>query len=82
MSTPRLRPTRQRTAVARLLEDTEDFRSAQEIYERLRHRGEGIGLTVISWARALLYNGLGVHGTAIAAARDAVDCPTNGAASA
>jgi Fe2+ or Zn2+ uptake regulation protein len=32
MSAPRLRSTRQRTAVARLLDDTEGFRSAQEIH--------------------------------------------------
>ncbi len=44
---PRLRSTRQRTAVARLLDDTDDFRSAQEIHEKLRHRGEGIGLTTV-----------------------------------
>src|SRR5918912_4507080 len=47
MGAPRLPPTRQRTAVARLLEDTEGFRSAQEIHEKLRHRGEGIGLTTV-----------------------------------
>ena len=43
----RLRSTRQRTAVARLLDDTDDFRSAQEIHEKLRRRGEGIGLTTV-----------------------------------
>ena len=54
MSTPRpaspvsrLRSTRQRTAVARLLDDTDDFRSAQEIHEKLRRSGEGIGLTTV-----------------------------------
>ena len=36
MSAPRLRATRQRTAVAKLLDDTEGFRSAQEIHEKLR----------------------------------------------
>ena len=51
MSTPRpaplpgLRSTRQRTAVTRLLDDTDDFRSAQEIHEVLRRNVEGIGLT-------------------------------------
>ena len=44
---PRLRSTRQRTAVARLLDDTDDFRSAQEIHEQLRRSGEGIGLTTV-----------------------------------
>ncbi|MBA3575113.1 MAG: transcriptional repressor [Actinomycetota bacterium] len=42
-----LRSTRQRTAVARLLDNTEDFRSAQEIHDELRRGGEGIGLTTV-----------------------------------
>src|SRR5581483_6351782 len=42
-------------------------------------RGDGIGLTVISWARALLYNGLGAYTKALASAKEAVDCPTNSA---
>jgi DNA-binding CsgD family transcriptional regulator/tetratricopeptide (TPR) repeat protein len=45
-------------------------------------RGEGIGLTVIAWARANLYNGLGLHDRALDAAREAIDCPTNSAAAA
>ena len=45
-------------------------------------RGEGIGLSVIAWARALLYNGLGKYGDSLAAAREAIDCPTNSAAAA
>jgi DNA-binding CsgD family transcriptional regulator len=45
-------------------------------------RGEGIGLTVIAWARAILYNGLGVHNKALAPANEAIDCPTNSAAAA
>jgi DNA-binding CsgD family transcriptional regulator len=45
-------------------------------------RGEGIGLTVTAWARALLYNGLGMPDQAFAAAQEAVDCPTNSAAAA
>ena len=40
-------------------------------------RGEGIGLSVIAWARALLHNGLGRYDEALAAAREAVKCPTN-----
>ncbi|HEY2765397.1 MAG TPA: transcriptional repressor [Pseudonocardiaceae bacterium] len=44
---PGLRSTRQRTAVTQLLEETEDFRSAQEIHEKLRRNGEGIGLTTV-----------------------------------
>ena len=45
-------------------------------------RGEGISLTVIAWARAILYNGLRVHDRALAAAQAAIDCPTNSAAAA
>jgi DNA-binding CsgD family transcriptional regulator len=45
-------------------------------------RGEGISLTVITWARALLHNGLGVYDQAFAAAKEAVGCPTNSAAAA
>lgn len=46
-SVPGLRSTRQRTAVAELLEQTSDFRSAQELHEELRKRGQGIGLTTV-----------------------------------
>jgi DNA-binding CsgD family transcriptional regulator len=45
-------------------------------------RGEGISLTVIAWARAILYNGLGIHDKAFAAAQEATHCPTNSAAAA
>ena len=45
-------------------------------------RGEGIGLTVIAWARALLYNGLSIPDRAFAAAEEAIACPTNSAAAA
>lgn len=44
---PGQRATRQRAAVVALLNEVEDFRSAQEIHERLRDRGEGIGLTTV-----------------------------------
>jgi DNA-binding CsgD family transcriptional regulator len=47
-----------------------------------RARGEGIGLTVIAWARAVLHNGLGLHEQAALAAKEAMECPTNGAANA
>ena len=43
-------------------------------------RGEGISLTIIAWARALLHNGLGDYSKAFAAAQQAIDCPTNSAA--
>jgi DNA-binding CsgD family transcriptional regulator len=45
-------------------------------------RGEGISLTVVAWARALLHNGGGAYSEALAAAREAIDCPTNSAAAA
>jgi DNA-binding CsgD family transcriptional regulator len=38
-------------------------------------RGEGIGLTVIHWASALLYNGLGRYEDALTAARQATEHP-------
>lgn len=44
---PGQRATRQRAAVARLLDQIEEFRSAQEIHEELRRRGEAIGLTTV-----------------------------------
>src|SRR5581483_4368883 len=45
-------------------------------------RGEGIGLTVIAWVRAVLYNGLGAYEKAFVAAGEAIACPTNSAAAA
>ena len=41
------RQTRQRVAVASILEDLDDFRSAQEIHESLRATGESVGLTTV-----------------------------------
>ena len=41
------RATRQRAAVAAVLADTEDFRSAQELHAILRDRGERVGLTTV-----------------------------------
>ncbi|MDQ1625385.1 MAG: Fur family transcriptional regulator, ferric uptake regulator [Actinomycetota bacterium] len=42
-----LRPTRQRAAVSSVLDDLEDFRSAQEIHAMLRGRGEHVGLATV-----------------------------------
>ncbi|MFC8043614.1 Fur family transcriptional regulator [Nocardia sp. NPDC057353] len=42
-----VRSTRQRNAIAALLGDIEEFRSAQELHDELRKRGEGIGLTTV-----------------------------------
>jgi Fur family ferric uptake transcriptional regulator len=41
------RSTRQRAAITALLEDIDDFRSAQELHDELRRRGQGIGLTTV-----------------------------------
>lgn len=47
MSPTGVRATRQRAAISALLEKVEDFRSAQELHDELRRRGEGIGLTTV-----------------------------------
>lgn len=44
---PGVRSTRQRTAISALLETIDDFRSAQELHDALRERGENIGLTTV-----------------------------------
>ncbi len=46
-SVPGGRPTRQRRAVAQVLETFSDFRSAQEIHELLGKRGETVGLATV-----------------------------------
>src|SRR6266542_4277701 len=38
-------------------------------------RGEGVGLSVLDWAQAVLYNGLGRYDEALAAARRVVEYP-------
>ncbi|WP_246442637.1 Fur family transcriptional regulator [Rhodococcus triatomae] len=42
-----VRSTRQRSAISALLDDIDEFKSAQELHDELRHRGEGIGLTTV-----------------------------------
>ncbi len=42
-----VRSTRQRAAITELLGQIDDFRSAQELHDELRRRGEGIGLTTV-----------------------------------
>jgi Fur family transcriptional regulator, ferric uptake regulator len=44
---PTGRSTRQRAAVAALLGETDDFLSAQQLHDRLRHRGDNVGLTTV-----------------------------------
>ena len=47
MTATGVRATRQRAAISALLEKLDDFRSAQELHDELRRRGEGIGLTTV-----------------------------------
>ncbi len=42
-----VRSTRQRAAISTLLETLDEFRSAQELHDELRSRGENIGLTTV-----------------------------------
>jgi Fur family ferric uptake transcriptional regulator len=44
---PDRRPTRQRRAVTAAVESFDDFRSAQEVHEVLRARGEHVGLSTV-----------------------------------
>lgn len=41
------RATRQRAAVAAVLAEVDEFRTAQELHELLRRRGESVGLTTV-----------------------------------
>lgn len=41
------RRTRQRIAVDEILADQQEFRTAQEIHDQLRHRGNSVGLTTV-----------------------------------
>ncbi len=41
------RSTRQRSAISALLDETEGFRSAQDLHGELRNRGDTIGLTTV-----------------------------------
>jgi len=41
------RPTRQRRAVGEVLNSVDDFRSAQDIHDLLKQRGESVGLTTV-----------------------------------
>ncbi|GAA3034684.1 transcriptional repressor [Kitasatospora albolonga] len=43
----RARSTRQRAAVWAALDEVEDFRSAQELHDLLKHRGDSVGLTTV-----------------------------------
>jgi Fur family transcriptional regulator, ferric uptake regulator len=47
VTTTGVRATRQRAAISALLENLDEFRSAQELHDELRRSGEGIGLTTV-----------------------------------
>ncbi len=47
MSEPKVRNTKQRSAVLRALAGIDDFRSAQDLHDVLRHEGDGVGLTTV-----------------------------------
>lgn len=49
-----IKATKQRAAVAELLADRDDFRSAQQIHAELRDRGESIGLATVYRNLAML----------------------------
>ncbi len=51
---PGVRSTRQRAAVIALLDELSDFRSAQEVHDLLRHRGDRVGLTTVYRSLQLL----------------------------
>jgi DNA-binding CsgD family transcriptional regulator len=56
----------------------EDERAApliQDCLEDAVARGEGVGVTMVRWARAVLCNGLGRYGEALSAAREAAGDP-------
>ncbi|MET0798269.1 transcriptional repressor [Rhodococcus sp. 1R11] len=42
-----VRATKQRSAISDLLDTIEEFKSAQDLHDELRKRGEGIGLTTV-----------------------------------
>ena len=42
-----VRPTRQRAAVSSVLDDLDEFRSAQDIHAMLKARGERVGLATV-----------------------------------
>jgi Fur family ferric uptake transcriptional regulator len=47
MTVPPQRKTRQRAAVGAILDRSDQFRTASQIHDELRHAGENIGLTTV-----------------------------------
>lgn len=43
----RVRRTRQADAIEDILREADGFRTAQELYDQLRHRGDRVGLTTV-----------------------------------
>ncbi|MGB7364521.1 MAG: transcriptional repressor, partial [Rhodococcus sp. (in: high G+C Gram-positive bacteria)] len=41
------RSTKQRSAISELLDSVDEFKSAQDLHDELRRRGDGIGLTTV-----------------------------------
>ncbi len=41
------RATRQRAAVSAALEEVDEFRSAQDLHDMLKHKGDSVGLTTV-----------------------------------
>ena len=55
--------------------ETEAERIFEAIGKEALRRGEGLGVTIVGWARALLYNSLGRYEDALAAAQPASEHP-------
>lgn len=51
-----VRPTRQRLAVVAALDTFDDFRSAQEIHDRVHEQGESVGLATVYRTLSALAN--------------------------
>ena len=47
MTTTPQRRTRQRATIAEVLEQFDEFRTAQDIHDLLRHRGDSVGLATV-----------------------------------
>jgi len=59
MTTSIGRSTRQKRALASVIEESQEFRSAQDLHEAVRARGEQVGLTTVyNQLRALAESGL------------------------
>ncbi|HEY9289752.1 MAG TPA: transcriptional repressor [Microlunatus sp.] len=57
MKSPPQRRTRQRAAVDKVLSEAEDFRTAQQIHDELRHSDAAVGLTTVYRTLQLMADG-------------------------